>query len=97
MTLSSTQMLVRAVKGNRSYLWKGNSFMALKRLNGIAQGSTLPSPKRLRAGRSKAFSPACLFRFLESSAPLPNCDTVSKGGRGGDVILFMAFVLVESR
>jgi hypothetical protein len=29
--------------------------------------------------RSKAFSPACLFRFSESSAPLPNYDTVSKG------------------
>jgi len=44
--------------------------MALKRLNGIVQRF-----------RSKAFSPACLFRFSESSAPLPNCDTVS-GERG---------------
>jgi 16S rRNA (cytosine967-C5)-methyltransferase len=57
----------------------------------LFRGSALPSPKRayategllpaggLRAGRSKPFSPACLFRFSESSLL-----TVSKGGVGGD-------------
>jgi hypothetical protein len=28
---------------------------------------------------SKAFSPACLFRFSESSFPSPNYDRVSRG------------------
>jgi iron complex transport system substrate-binding protein len=44
--------------------------MTLKRLNGIVQRF-----------RSKVFSPACLFRFSESPAPLPNCDIVFGGRR----------------
>jgi hypothetical protein len=65
----SFRMRTFNVKGNCSCLWKGKSFMALKPLNGIVQRF-----------RSKAFSPACLFRFLESSPSLLNCDTVSNGG-----------------
>jgi len=64
----SFRMRTFEVKGNGHCLWKGNSFMALKLLNVIVQRF-----------RSKAFSPACLFRFSESSTPSPNCDTVSRG------------------
>jgi hypothetical protein len=56
-------------------------------------GSALPSPTGLHAGRSKAFSPACLFRFSESSLPCPNYNTISQGGEGGgDVKLLIAFL-----
>ena len=65
----SFRMRTFEVKGNGPCLWKGYSFMALERVNVIVQRF-----------RSKAFSPACLFRSLESSASLPNCDTVPKGG-----------------
>ena len=72
----SFRMRTFEVKGNGPCLWKDYSFMALKRVNVIVQRS-----------RSKAFSPACLFRFLESSAPFPNYDTVSKGrGMGEELI-----------
>jgi len=64
----SFRMRTFEVRGNGPCLWKGYSFMALKRVNVIVQRF-----------RSKAFSPVCLFRFLESSAPLPNYDTVSMG------------------
>jgi len=43
--------------------------------------SALPSPKRLRAGRSKAFSPVCLLRFSELQ-PLFPITTRSLGGEG---------------
>jgi hypothetical protein len=43
--------------------------------------SALPSPKRLRAGRSKAFSPVCLFRFSELQ-PLFPTTTQSMRGEG---------------
>ena len=69
----SFRMRTFEARGNGPCLWKGNPFIALKRLNVIVQRF-----------RSKAFSLACLFRFPESSAPLPNCDTVSKGGERGD-------------
>jgi hypothetical protein len=48
--------------------------MVLKRLNVIVQRF-----------RPKAFSPACLFLFSESSAPLPYSGTAScGGGQGGN-------------
>jgi hypothetical protein len=62
----SFRMRTFEMRGNSPCLWKGNSFMALRPQNVIVQRF-----------RSKAFSPACLFRFSESFAPLPNCDTVS--------------------
>jgi hypothetical protein len=66
----SFRMRTFEVRGKGPCLLKGNSFMFLKSLNVMVQRF-----------RSKAFSPACLFRFSESSAPLPKCDTVSEGER----------------
>ena len=43
--------------------------------------SALPSPKGLRAGKSKAFSRVCLLRFSELQ-PLFSITTQSLGGEG---------------
>ena len=45
----------------------------------LSKVSALPSPKRLRAGRSKAFSPVCLSRFL-GLQPLLHITTQSLRG-----------------
>ena len=60
--------------------------------------SALPSPKRLRAGRSKAFSPVCLFRFsgLQPLFPIATQSPRGEGEIRGGVNLFIAFVLVCS-
>jgi len=42
--------------------------------------SALPSPKRLRAGGSKAFSPIYLFRFSELQLLFPIATQSLKGG-----------------
>ena len=53
------------VMDNGPCFWKVNSFMTSKPLNGVVQRF-----------RSQAFSPACLFRFSESSVPLRDFATV---------------------
>jgi hypothetical protein len=59
------------VRGNWRLHKKVDSFMTLKPLGSAVKGCALPSPKQLRAGRSKAFSPVCLSRFLEFPALIP--------------------------
>ncbi len=68
----SFRMRTFMVKGNSPCSRKGNSFMVLKPQNRIVQRC-----------RSKAFSPACLFRFSESSAPYPiPTQSLDRGGEG---------------
>jgi len=56
----SFRMRTFMLKGKSPCSWKGNSFMVLEPQNLIVQRC-----------RSKAFSPACLFRFSKSSALYP--------------------------
>jgi hypothetical protein len=49
----------------------------------LLEVSALPSPKRLRAGRSKTFSPVCLLRFSELQTLFP-ITTQSLGGEEGE-------------
>ena len=77
--------------------------MVNKIMNLFAKRFALPSPERLRAGRSKASLAASLSpvrfvnlrRIVFDFLTTPYCDTVSRGGQGENNALFGLFAAIR--